>query len=219
MRSGDEMNRHAAAVVVALSIVLSGVPASAHRLDEYLQAMRVDVRADGIVVELDLTPGANLAADIIAALDRNGDGEIGQDEADSHVTGVLNSLDVKIDGRSAALTKTRQDFPALEELLDGAAVIRLMFVADIEHAGGTHHLVVRNGYRPDVGVYLANALHPGSGAITIGRQVRDPQQRTLSIEYTVARLALTRAAVSWTALAAVLIGVSAWRRRPHGLDW
>ncbi len=207
------MNRHAAAVVVAGSIVLAGAPASAHRLDEYLQAMRVDVRTDGIVVELDLTPGANLAADIIAALDRNGDGEIGPDEADSHATGVLNSLDVQIDGRSAALTKTRQDFPALEELRDGAGVIRLMFVADIEQAGGTHHLIVRNGYRPDVGVYLANALQPSSGSITIGRQVRNRQQRTLSIEYTVARLALTRAAVSWTALAAVLFAVSAWRRR------
>src|SRR5689334_7014001 len=42
--------------------VLLSLPrdASAHRLDEYLQATRVDVGADGIGIEIDLTPGANI---------------------------------------------------------------------------------------------------------------------------------------------------------------
>jgi hypothetical protein len=76
-----KMLRVGAGLVVSLVALGGAVPASAHRLDEYLQAARVDVRADGVVVELDLTPGENLAGDAAAVLDPNGDHAIDPSEA------------------------------------------------------------------------------------------------------------------------------------------
>ena len=208
------MMKRIAGVALALMLVVPG-PLSAHRLDEYLQALRVDIGPDRTLLELDLTPGANLAPDVVAALDNNHDGEIAAAEAARYVADVLQSIEVSIDGRLAALTLTRQSLPTSDELSAGVGVIRLALSIDNVQAGGAHQLVVRNGYRPDVGVYLANALQPASNAITISRQQRDPDQRVLSIDYVVARPALTRASASWTALAAALIGLSVWWRGPR----
>ena len=206
------MKRLAAAVVVAGSIVLMGVvPASAHRLDEYLQAMRVDVRPDGIVVEIDLTPGAAIAPGVLAALDSDSNGTIESAERDAYVTGVIRSLDVTLDGRQLALAVASRDFPSPDELRAGAGVVRLVLEAGFVQSSGSHRLVADNGYRRDVGAYLANALRPGSDTITIAAQRRDPRQQTLTIDYVVGRPLLTRA--SWTAAAALLIAFSFYRRQ------
>jgi hypothetical protein len=205
------MNRLAAAVVVAVSIVLASAPASAHRLDEYLQAMRVDVRADGIVVELDLTPGAAIAPSILAALDPVSDGAIEPAERDAYVAGVIRSIDVTLDGRHLVLAEVSRDFPSPDELRAGTGVVRLVLEAELVQSSGPHRLVADNGYRRDVGAYLANALRPESAAITITAQRRDPRQQTLAIDYEVGRPLLTRA--SWTAAAALLIAFSFYRRQ------
>ena len=47
--------------------------ADAHQLDEYLQATRIAVDAIGSSLEIDLTPGAALAEQIFALLDRDSD--------------------------------------------------------------------------------------------------------------------------------------------------
>ena len=201
--------------LVAFLIALGGAaPLSAHRLDEYLQALRVDVRTDGIVVELDLTPGANLAADVVAALDTNADGAIEPSEADAYVAGVIQSLEVSVDDRPVALGLVSQNMPSVDDVAAGSGVINLMVRADVDQARGRHRLRLSNGYRSDVGVYLANALRPDSRAITIASQARDPRQQTLTIDYVVnAPLAATASA--WTGLALVLLGFCAWwRRRP-----
>jgi hypothetical protein len=206
------MIRLAAAVAAAMSIGLGAVPASAHRLDEYLQAMRVDVRVNGIVVEVDLTPGAAIAPAILAVLDPDPDGAIGSAERDAYIAGVIRSLNLTLDGRPLALGEASRDFPSADELRDGTGVVRLVLAAEFEQSSGPHRLVADNGYRRDVGAYLANVLRPASDAITIASQQRDPRQRTLTIDYVVGRPLLTRA--SWTAAAALLIAFSWYRRRP-----
>ena len=57
---------------------------AAHRLDEYLQAARVSLARDRIALEVDLTPGANIAPAIVALLDRDGDGTISPIEAEAY---------------------------------------------------------------------------------------------------------------------------------------
>ena len=205
------MIRLTAAAVVATSIALGTVPASAHRLDEYLQAMRVDVRNGGIVVELDLTPGAAIAPGILAVLDPDSDGAIESAERDAYVAEVIRSLSATIDGRPLAFRESNRDFPPRGELQDGTGVVRLVLEAEFEQSSGPHRLVVDNGYRPDASAYLANVLRPESGAITVAAQRRDPRQQTLTIDYVVGRPLLTRA--SWTAAAALLIAFSWYRRR------
>lgn len=201
-------------LITVLAAIATAVPASAHRLDEYLQALRVDVRADGIVVELDLTPGANLAADVLATLDANVDGAIDMAEADAYVASVLRSLELSIDDHRVGLDLVSRTIPSIDEVREGNGVINLVARVEVEQPLGRHRLRVSNGHRPDVGVYLANALRPDSRAITIASQLRDPRQQTLTIDYVVNAPLAARAA-AWAAIAVLLLGCSVyWRVSP-----
>src|SRR6185436_19885460 len=100
-----------AGLIALLVAIGSAVPASAHRLDEYLQALRVDLRADGIVLELDLTPGAYLAADLVATLDANADRAIDVAEADAYVASVLRSLELSVDDHRVGLDLISRTIP------------------------------------------------------------------------------------------------------------
>jgi hypothetical protein len=205
------MNRIITAIT--LFIVLSGaVPISAHRLDEYLQAMRVDVRPAGIVLELDLTPGANVAADVVAALDPDGDGFVDPSEADAYVTSIVRSLEASVDGERLAIGLVNRAIPSVDDLRAGDGVIRVTATAGAVQSRGRHRMRIVNRYRNDVGVYLANALRPGPGPVTITSQSRDPRQQTLTIDYIVAAPLVTRTSMTWTVFAVVLIGCCAWRR-------
>jgi hypothetical protein len=200
------------AVLTLFVVLIAAVPASAHRLDEYLQAMRVDVRPEGIVIELDLTPGANIAADVLAALDPDGDGTIDRSEADAYITTVLRSVDVAVDGEPLTVRLVNSKLPSVDDLRAGSGVIKLTATADAVHSRGRHRLRVANGYRNDVGVYLANALRPDPGPVTIASQSRDPRQQALTIDYFVGGPLLTRTSTAWTVFAVLLLGCCAYWR-------
>jgi hypothetical protein len=208
------MTRLLAAVAAVSSILVGAEPASAHRLDEYLQALRVDVRRDAIVLELDLTPGATLAPEILAAVDPDGDGVMESADRDAYVHEVAQRLQLTIDGRPSALVSMTRDFPSSDAFRTGTGVVRLSFIAGFHQTTGSHQIVVNNGYRSEVSVYLANALQPDPGAVTISSQRRDARQQSLTIDYVVGRQMVTAASASWTGGAALLIGLTAyWRRR------
>ncbi len=67
-------NNAAWARLLAALALLAGTIVSAHRLDEYLQAARIDLQRDGVRIALDLTPGSAVADALIAAVDRDHDG-------------------------------------------------------------------------------------------------------------------------------------------------
>ena len=204
--------------VAALFVVLTGAsPASAHRLDEYLQAMRVDVRPEGIVLELDLTPGANIAADVLAALDPDGDGIVQPSEADAYVTAVLRSVEVAVDGERLAVGLVNRTIPSVDDLRAGSGVISLIATVGAVHSRGRHRLRVANGYRNDVGVYLANALRPDPGPVTIASQARDPRQQTLTVDYVVTASFVTRSSMAWTGIAVLLLGCCVYWRAQAGV--
>jgi len=200
---------------VAVAALLAAAPASGHRLDEYLQAIRVDIGPERILIDVDLTPGASLAADVLATLDSNGDRAIGTDEEHAFLVAFLESLELSIDGEPRTLSPVNVHFPPSGDLLDGAGVISLALTADAVGVNGAHRLVVRTLYRPDVGVYLANALRPTAEGVTITAQSRDPKQQHLGIDYVVGihLLTLTSWSASWGMIAAVLLGFAVWWRR------
>ena len=201
-------------IAVFTSIVLAAAaPASAHRLDEYLQALRVDVRGEAVVLELDLTPGANLAAEIVSVLDPDGVGAIDSIRSEAYAGEVGRSLELSIDGRRATIALVDRRFPSVDELRAGSGVIRVVMRAEVAHAGGAHQLRVENGFRSDVSVYLANGLRPDGRAVTVASQRRDPSQRTLTLDYVVGAPLLTRFSVAWTSAALLLLGCGAYWRR------
>jgi hypothetical protein len=204
--------RAVGALATLAALVGPCIPVQAHRLDEYLQAMRVDVRSSEIAVALDLTPGILIAPGVLATLDANDDRLISDNEARAYALEVMGAVHVTLDGAPLSLSLDRYEFPAFDDVKDGTGVIRLQATAAGASPHGRHRLVVRNDHRPDISVYLANALLPVGSAVGISSQTRDPLQRGLSIEYTVERPRSAGAAVSWMMCAAALLGVLAWRR-------
>jgi len=165
--------------------VLAGASMSAHRRDEYLQAARLTIATDRVEVSLDLTPGIAVADVVRAEIDRDADGEISLEERHEYVRRIVRGLAMDVDGRPLALAVIESEFPDVDAMRQGEGTIRIGAAADLPRLGeGVHHLRYRNGHRPDIGAYLANALVPSSDRISITAQRRDVDQRELTIEYT-----------------------------------
>jgi hypothetical protein len=111
-------------------------------------------------------------------------------------------------------------FPDVAAVLDGEGTMRFRAVAALPRlSAGTHHLSYRNSHRPDIGVYLANALVPSSHRVAIAAQRRDPDQRDLTIEYTLGADPATRVRgglSAGAAGAAIWLTSLWWRRRQRG---
>lgn len=157
----------------------------AHRLDEYLQATRIDVTPDAVVLEIDLTPGVSVAPGVIALIDTNHDGRLSSVEEETYAQRALQDMAVDIDRTRLTLSLNTAEFPPVVDVLTGVGTIRLTARATFRAASGTRELVYRNGHRRDIGVYLANPLVPRSRRIAIIDQQRDATQHELRITFTV----------------------------------
>lgn len=173
--------------VAAIAFVLA-MPAEslAHRLDEYLQATRLSLARDGVAVEVDLTPGVNIAADIVTLLDRDGDNTISSLEARAYGEAVLADLVLRLDDQAVQLTLTRVEIPSFAEIADGVGTIQLRAAGNVTAIlAGRRHLYFQNNHQPASSVYLVNALLPQDRAVDVAEQRRDPRQQTVRIEYNV----------------------------------
>lgn len=198
----------AGAFVLALTAAVS-----AHRLDEYLQAARLDIARDRITLEMDLTPGVSVASQVLADVDTNQDGVISRAEADAYAARVLSSLSLTVDGRRERLQPVEVRVPEIDAMRQGVGAVRIRALAQLDGTRGSHELMFQNGHRPDIAVYLANALVPRDTAVEIERQDRDALQRELRIAYRVRSQWTWR--LSWTGAAAlVMAGLIGLRRAP-----
>jgi hypothetical protein len=172
---------------LSLAIVIAASAAvDAHRLDEYLQAARIDLRADGVAIELALTPGAAIAAAIATTIDRDGDGMMSSDEQRAYAREVVRGLRATLDDTPLQLDLQAVSFPAADQLRRGEGTIRLQLgVSHRVLSNGRHQLSFSNGYQAGQSVYLANALVPISPRISVINQRRSYDQRELTIDYAV----------------------------------
>jgi len=198
-------------------LVAVAEPVSAHRLDEYLQASRIGIDPDRVRIELDLTPGVSVAPRILAEIDRDHDGAVSREEARAYEARVTSDIRLDVDGRPLALEPVESQCHLAGQLLTGEGTLSVQWAAEVPALGpGTHRLRYRNGHRPDIGVYLANALVPASTRVAVTAQRRDVDQRELVIEYEL-RDPAHASAGWWLAAAAggvALFAGGVWRRRP-----
>jgi hypothetical protein len=156
----------------------------AHRLDEYLQAARIDLQADRVIVDLDLTPGASLAESVVAAIDRDQDGVVSRDELNVYVGGIVRQLELSLDGQPLEPQLTSSSFPAGEALRLGEGTIRLQIsAAHPPLTLGRHQVFFSNRHLARQSVYLANALVPANSRLIVEEQRRTVDQRELTIDY------------------------------------
>ena len=168
---------------VGIVLLLFPATALAHQLNEYLQATRLVVARDRIVLKIDLTAGVDVAPLVFARIDTSRDGQISAAEGRAYARSVLNEIVMEVDGRKPPLEIVRVDFPTLEEMSLGVGIFRIEAHATWATSPGAHELFLRNNHRPDCGVYLVNALVPASPEIEITAQKRDPLQREIRVSF------------------------------------
>lgn len=198
------------AVICAATLAYAGA-ADAHTLDEYVQALRVEVGSARLLVYLDLTPGTNIATNVLQRIDVNGDGALSPTEAEAYARSVIADLAITLDGHDVALSLVRVETPAAEELRDGQGAIRIQTSTRTSTPNGRHRLVVRNGHLPGLSVYLANALLPGAADIRILQQTRDLRQQTFSLDYEIR--GVNRTALAWLLAASIMLTMLVCGRR------
>jgi hypothetical protein len=165
---------------IALCCALS---VRAHRLDEYLQATRIDIFSNRVDLEIDLTPGVEVAERVLALMNTNHDGLISAGEQDAYARLVLQSVALEVDKQSEEVKLTSVLFPAVGEIRAGTGVIHLRASAEIAPLdSGSHTLYYLNRHATNLSVYLINAYVPRSPAIKITHQERDFFQKEMRID-------------------------------------
>jgi hypothetical protein len=68
------------AFIIAATALLLSKAASAHRIDEYLQATIFSLGENRVQASMRMIPGIQVSASVIAAIDANGDGDFSEAE-------------------------------------------------------------------------------------------------------------------------------------------
>jgi hypothetical protein len=182
--------------------------ASAHVLDEYLQATRIDLERDGLILDLELTPGVEIAPVVFGTLDTNRDGRLSHTECHEYARRVVRDLRVTGE-RPLSVTLLEASCPAFEAVQAGVGTIRVRATSPLRiDRPGRHRLVYRNLHDPARAAYVVNALVPAVGGVTITALERDPGQSELALSYVVAPRAGAGAGLRYRPL--LFFGFAAW---------
>ncbi|MEP7309054.1 MAG: hypothetical protein ABJA98_26415 [Acidobacteriota bacterium] len=207
-------DNRAAVLLLATIGVAFGARASAHRLDEFLQAARIGVERDRVQLEMDLTPGIVVADGVIREIDVDRNGVLSQDEQRDYADRVLSALTLRIDDSPLPRMQTAaSSFPDVAALHTGDATITIRAEADVARlARGPHRLFFHNANAADSSVYLANALVSEDLDVAVTEQQRAGDQSELTIGFVV-RETSARRRWAWIGLGCVgLLTVSLTRR-------
>jgi hypothetical protein len=172
-----------AIVVLGLTVALPATLA-AHRLDEYLQASRLSLLTDGVGVEIDLTPGSSVAADVSALIDADANGYLTPAEVERYARRVLADLALEANGDALSLRLTGAQAPTIGEMMAGLGTIRITAIGDRPGIGRSRvRLHYRNHHQGPSSVYLVNALVPRDGGVRVMAQTRDDHQQEIALEF------------------------------------
>jgi hypothetical protein len=168
---------------VPLALLALPSAAVAHRLDEYLQAMLVVIEPTGITLMINLTPGVEVADEVLKRIDFNRDGQISDGETATYSELLRRDLTLRLGADNMELETVAAVLPTPAELRTGEGIIQVAFAAAMSLVAGRHVLVLENRHHARIGAYLLNAALPKSRSIEIVRQTRNENQSVGEIEF------------------------------------
>lgn len=168
--------------LLCLLVAFSSI-ASAHRLNEYLQATTISLSKDSVRLRIDLTPGSDIAIAVLKAIDTNSDGLISATEQLAYVKLMVSKLFLTIDGRAARLQLISYTYPLENSIKQGTGDIQLYFAAGIISPADRHHLSLENRNKQINAVYLVNCLLPQDSNIDIIAQSRNYDQSYYALDF------------------------------------
>jgi hypothetical protein len=173
----------AIAVAILLFFFMSGRIASAHRLDEYLQATLLTLQHDHVDVSMRLIPGVSVAPTVIASIDTNRDGILSAVEQQSYARRVLDDLTLTADGHALVPSLVAATFPEAGQMREGLGEIHIDFTAPLPVNTQPHSLVLENHHQNPRSVYLVNAVAPTDPSLQILAQKRNELQSVYELNY------------------------------------
>jgi hypothetical protein len=171
----------AAACALLLAI---GAPASAHRVDEYLQATTISMEQHRVQAQMRLTPGVAVFHRVFGDMDANRDGILSEAEQKGYAERVIQDLSLTVDGSRLPLRLISSRFAATAEMKEGRGEIQLDFQAETPQGGPDRRLVFENHHQSRIGVYLVNCLVPSDPTVQVTGQKRNYQQSRYELDYT-----------------------------------
>jgi len=157
--------------------------ASAHRIDEYLQATLLSVESERVQASMRLVPGEALAPSVIAGIDSDGDGVFSEAEQHAYAQRVLNDLSINVDAVATPPTLVSWHFPAPAQMREGLGEVLIDYMVTLPKHAGDRTFVLVNRHRSDQSVNLVNVLAPGDATIRILDQKRNPNQSRYELDF------------------------------------
>jgi hypothetical protein len=167
----------------AALVVLAAMPASAHRLDEYLQGTIVSVEKNRLKAQMTLTPGVAVFPFLFSTIDTNGDGVISKAEQRAYAAQVLRDLSLSIDGRRLMPQLLSIRFPDTDEMKEGRGEIQLEFSAELPGGGRDRRITIENHHQSRISAYQVNCLVSRDPDIRIEAQKRNYTQSHYELDY------------------------------------
>ena len=168
---------------LALACLLIATPATAHRLDEYLQGTILAVTKDRLSADLTLTPGVAIFPVLIKEIDTNADGTISGTEQHAYAERVLGDLSLSIDGRRLLPRLIAAEFPPESDMQEGRGEIHIEFDAALPPGGQGRKLIFENHHQNAISVYQVNVLVPRDPAVRILGQNRNYSQSLYELNF------------------------------------
>jgi len=184
----------AAAGLILLSI---GMPGSAHRLDEYLQATTISVEKDRVDAQIRLAPGVAVFPVVFANIDTDGDGLISETEQRAYALRVLRDLSFTMDGDRLTPRLVSTKFPSIQEMKEGLGEIQIDVDVAVPGSGRTRRLVFENHHQSRIAAYLVNCLVPRDPDIRVKTQNRNYQQSFYQLDYVQAGVPSSPLSFAW----------------------
>jgi hypothetical protein len=212
-------------IVSRLLLLLVALPCSvhAHRLDEYLQAALIEIKPEEIAVQLNLTPGVDVASPVIWMIDRDRDGKVSTAEGNAYAKALMRQLAMRMDDRPLKIELKGAQFDPINELKDGMGIIRIDLSARPGTLRAGHHVLsFDNHHLSNMSVYLVNALLPRNPGIQIVKQERNENQSIGRIYFSAATPSgedrAARAPMVATAFVFLVFVLSVILVRKHGMS-
>jgi HupE / UreJ protein len=195
------------AVVITACILAFGPTASAHRIDEYLQATLLSLETNRVEGSMRLIPGMSVSSSVIAAIDANGDGFFSEGEQAAYAHRVLENLSITIDGKSLQPKLVSWSFPQPAQVQEGLGEIHIEYIADLPQGGPDRSLILTNRPLSGTSVYLVNVAVPHDRNIRIVTQKRNEQQSFYELDYQQINAAHAVSRRPWSGLTVWLSGL------------
>jgi hypothetical protein len=153
----------------------------AHPADEYVQAAYIEL-GSAIDLELDLTPGEQVAAQVLRQIDSNQNQNFEPVELQTYAKTVLTQLQLSLNGQKLRLDFVDVQPPKPQVFLDGGGTIKIYATTTLPPQAGTYQLEFNNRHSPVKSGYLANVFVQ-SKALRVVAQKRNETQSRYWVEF------------------------------------